>query len=116
MRRTALLAAVVSASALLLPATQASAVPTCNTTTGGPFNGTTVCYETFGVRPVPFLSVPYSVGAICVGGVCTPPVAGTIDVPLVNDPADVYGTLCVTVSRTTVCRAFQDDFVIGSLD
>lgn len=115
MRRTSLLAAGITAAALLLPTTPASATPSCTTTTGGTFNGTTICYETFSPLPVPYLSVPYSVGSVCVWGICTPPASGTIDVPLLRDPADVYGTLCVTVSRTTVCRPFSDDITIGDL-
>lgn len=115
MRRTSLLAAGITAAALLVPASPASAAPFCNTTTGGTFDGTTVCVETYSVLPLPYLSIPYSVGPVCVWGTCTPPLYGTIDVPLVRDPVDVYGTLCVTVSRNKICRPFTDDIYIGDL-
>ena len=115
MRRLTMLAAACTATALLMPAAPATAAPFCNTTTGGTFDGTTVCAETYSVLPLPVLTIPYSVGAVCVWGVCTPPLSGTIDVPLVGDPADVWGTICVNTARLRICQPFKDDIYIGDL-
>ena len=113
---TVLSACAVASAALVAGAPAASAATTCNTTSGGVFNGTTVCVTTNSAI-AGYLRVPYSVGSICVAGACTPAASGTVDVPIVNgDAVIVHGQVCVTYKFTTICVPYTSDlppFSIG---
>ena len=102
-------AAAFAAVALVATATPAAAQEFCNVTTGGPFDGTYVCVVTDSII-TGYKDYPYSVGAICFGGVCTVPQSGTVRVPNSVDtsPVAVYGTLCVpTIKQQQICVPFD---------
>ena len=105
-------ALAVSTAALAAAAPAASAADTCNTTTGGVFNGTTICVHTEAVI-TGYTLIPYSIGSICVGNVCTVPVSGYIQVPNVNlNAAYVYGQVCVTVKTSQICVPYTTQLVL----
>jgi len=113
MLRRSLMAAV-AAAALVSTGSPASAQAFCNTTVGGPFDGTEVCVVdqlTSGTIPV-----PYSVGQNCVAGQCTPAASGTINVPVPStQPAYLYGTLCVPGYKgQRVCVPFDTRIVVAN--
>lgn len=102
-----LVSALVLAAAAFVAGPAAADDATCVTTDESIFDGTVVCVErnsaTSGSIPV-----PYSVGSVCVAGVCTPPQSGTIYVPKANfNVVRAYGQICYTISRIRTCRAFD---------
>lgn len=115
MSRRAIPLACAAAAALAAFASPAVAAPTCNTTSGGTFDGTIVCVDTHQLV-TGWVSIPYSVGEICVGTTCTEPQSGTVDVPIVNgDPADAYGTVCVNTARGRLfCLPFSTNDIVST--
>ena len=118
MFRRALAVTGATAFAAVALATPAYAQEFCNTTTGGPFDGTVVCVVTDTVI-TGYTLVPYSVGEICVAGVCSEPQSGTVRVPsqIDSDPVHAYGTLCVPGYKgQRICVDFDTRiFSIGGL-
>ena len=105
---TVLSAASVATAALVMTATPASAATFCNTTTGGAFNGTTICVTTNSLTQS--WLVPYSVGSICVSGICTDPVSGTLRVPVPQgDAVILHGQVCATYKATTLCVPYTTE-------
>ena len=105
---TVLSAASAATAALVMTATPASAATFCNTTTGGALNGTTICVTTNSI--IANWAVPYSVGSICVSGICTQPVSGTLNVPVPQgDAVVVHGQICATYKATTLCVPYTTE-------
>lgn len=107
-------ATALATAALVAGAPAASAATTCVTTTEPVINGTELCVAP-GTVGVTWRYVPYSIGSICVDTACTEPQYGWISVPTgIQDPLDVYGTLCYTV-KVQVCRTISDDTILNAL-
>lgn len=115
-RRLLALAAAAGATAALV-ATPASADATCVTTDEAPFESSYVCVALNSVISH-YIAVPYSVGSICVAGVCTEPIVGTLNVPVANaNVVQAYGEVCVRPTKYSplVCRAFDSAKLIGPI-
>ena len=118
MRRTLALASVAAlAAAGLFSGSASAADPMCTSQTGGPFDGTLICVAT-GSLTSGSTPVPYSIGSVCVGGFCTDPVSGTINVPNANVAGfpwvATYGTLCVPGYKgQRICKDFDTRPLFG---
>lgn len=87
----------LSTAALVAAAPAAYADTICQTTTGGPFDGTVVCVNGDYLTVNGTRKLPYSVGGVCVDGYCpVEPISGELDVPNVQRAPGqpVFGQVC----------------------
>ena len=116
-RRAASLAIAAALASGALVAGPAAADAVCVTNDEGTFAGSVVCADTNSATNGS-IPVPYYVGPICVAGVCTDPIGGTVYVPRPNGGVvRLYGTLCyrITPRNPQVCRNFDTGVLIGAL-